>query len=376
MVRDLLQAFYPGDPMPDRPLDTIWEHLLDQVRQQETRYHALAASAVRDREEVKALRAVSPDADGLRLPDDAAERVALWLFRVKIEKLNNPYRAQKTWSEVLDEADRDSWRRWARKLLADLGPVSVAWPADAHAQIAQCLEDYWTGLRDGERTVYDETAAGQAHEVLALVRSWLSVPAVDPAPADGPRERATSLDQAGGVVFDVLLDVVSDPERRQAVANRIVHDLAAAGRIAFVRPHHVDADNPWPPAPSTTETAPGPADGQQCRAIEGGMGVDCHLSAGHDGWHAARHETGGDVGYPFAIQWPRNEHDRCAPAASQDTPGRDLIDASNVVNLHGATRCTGCNSVDQWWCSCPDGYTPPAASQDTAETADTNGEQA
>ena len=31
-VRDLLQAVYPGDPMPDRPLDTIWEHLLEQVR--------------------------------------------------------------------------------------------------------------------------------------------------------------------------------------------------------------------------------------------------------------------------------------------------------------------------------------------------------
>jgi hypothetical protein len=31
-VRDLLQAVYPGDPMPDRPLDTIWNHLLEQVR--------------------------------------------------------------------------------------------------------------------------------------------------------------------------------------------------------------------------------------------------------------------------------------------------------------------------------------------------------
>lgn len=30
-VRDLLQAVYPGDPMPDRPLDTVWKHLLEQV---------------------------------------------------------------------------------------------------------------------------------------------------------------------------------------------------------------------------------------------------------------------------------------------------------------------------------------------------------
>lgn len=31
MVRDLLQAVYPGDPMPDRPLDTVWNHLLEQA---------------------------------------------------------------------------------------------------------------------------------------------------------------------------------------------------------------------------------------------------------------------------------------------------------------------------------------------------------
>lgn len=31
MVRDLLQAVYPGDPMPDRPLDTVWNHLMEQA---------------------------------------------------------------------------------------------------------------------------------------------------------------------------------------------------------------------------------------------------------------------------------------------------------------------------------------------------------
>lgn len=31
-VRDLLEAVYPGDPMPDRPLDTVWNHLLERVR--------------------------------------------------------------------------------------------------------------------------------------------------------------------------------------------------------------------------------------------------------------------------------------------------------------------------------------------------------
>ena len=31
-VRDLLEAVYPGDPMPDRSLDTVWTHLLEKVR--------------------------------------------------------------------------------------------------------------------------------------------------------------------------------------------------------------------------------------------------------------------------------------------------------------------------------------------------------
>lgn len=31
-VRELYEAFYPGDSWPDRPLDTIWEHLLEQVK--------------------------------------------------------------------------------------------------------------------------------------------------------------------------------------------------------------------------------------------------------------------------------------------------------------------------------------------------------
>lgn len=31
-VSDLYSAVYPGDSWPDRPLDTIWEHLLEQVR--------------------------------------------------------------------------------------------------------------------------------------------------------------------------------------------------------------------------------------------------------------------------------------------------------------------------------------------------------
>jgi hypothetical protein len=51
MVRDLLAAVYPGDPMPDRPLDTVWEHLLEQVRKTRVRLdqvnEAIATGALR-----------------------------------------------------------------------------------------------------------------------------------------------------------------------------------------------------------------------------------------------------------------------------------------------------------------------------------------
>lgn len=57
-------------------------------------------------------------------------------------------------------------------------------------------------------------------------------------------------------------------------------------------------------------------------------------------------------------------------APAQPTDARHgLIDATHVVDLHRSTRCTGCNAADQWWCSCPEGYTPsanPAAREDTA----------
>ncbi|MDF3046724.1 MAG: hypothetical protein K0R30_2952 [Ornithinibacter sp.] len=54
-VRGLLSALNLA--MPDRPLDAVWTTLLEIVQQQETRRLSLAASAMRDREEVKAARA-------------------------------------------------------------------------------------------------------------------------------------------------------------------------------------------------------------------------------------------------------------------------------------------------------------------------------
>lgn len=46
-VRDLYGAIYGNDSWPDRPLDTIWEHLLEQVRKGPTGFAVEIARAVK-----------------------------------------------------------------------------------------------------------------------------------------------------------------------------------------------------------------------------------------------------------------------------------------------------------------------------------------
>lgn len=80
MVRDLLTALHLG-PMPDRPVDTVWTTLLKIASEQEDNRHATAMAGVRDRLEVKQLRAELARSAGARtIPDDAAALVSQWLL--------------------------------------------------------------------------------------------------------------------------------------------------------------------------------------------------------------------------------------------------------------------------------------------------------
>jgi hypothetical protein len=69
----------------------------------------------------------------------------------------------------------------------------------------------------------------------------------------------------------------------------------------------------------------------ECSATEGATGVDCELAPGHDSWHGGSHTPRTDatksVGYPFAIQWSRNEYDgpRVAPQASSTPTPVDSV---------------------------------------------------
>lgn len=84
-------------------------------------------------------------------------------------------------------AERDAYfANWERARAALASRSTPALPDGAEEQIAQCLADYWIDLRGG-RVPFEETDAGQAREVVALVRSWLPSPATDPEPATPDR---------------------------------------------------------------------------------------------------------------------------------------------------------------------------------------------
>lgn len=55
LARELYQAVYPGDAWPDRPADTMWTHLLEQVRTQAAQQLALRAAALKAADRAEAV---------------------------------------------------------------------------------------------------------------------------------------------------------------------------------------------------------------------------------------------------------------------------------------------------------------------------------
>lgn len=80
----------------------------------------------------QSLRTTQPEAEPLSVVD----RVALQLFRIKIYGTNSDDHAtsgtRRQWDRVLDEDDREAWRRAARQILADIATGDDgdlrAWP--------------------------------------------------------------------------------------------------------------------------------------------------------------------------------------------------------------------------------------------------------
>lgn len=111
----------------------------DEAQRQEAAWRASAQESDKGltlyAREVRRLRA---ELAGARtIPDDAAERAALRMFRVHVYGTLTSERhdasARNQWVKVLDEDDRETWRKLARELLADLGATPTTDPAPAAA---------------------------------------------------------------------------------------------------------------------------------------------------------------------------------------------------------------------------------------------------
>lgn len=169
MVRDLLDALKLG-PMPDRPLDTVWTTLLKIVSEQEDNRHATAMAGVRDRLEVKQLRAEVARVSGARpSPDDAAavERfdavfdVAIRLFRELSTGEHGYPGAPARRTRWIAESRIDTYhqvlsaaREWrTRRELADLGATPTTGPAPAAADLVREFhEAFGLPINDTTRT--------------------------------------------------------------------------------------------------------------------------------------------------------------------------------------------------------------------------------
>jgi hypothetical protein len=204
-----------------------------------------------------------------------------------------------------------------RDLRAELARVSGAHtiPDDARAQLWSYLSGWLSAALDRPFGSMNDLAEQLADSLLSdVLPEWLPAPATDPAPAtpDGPSAEW----RAGWAAACRALDRFA-AERMDAADDLDDMPVADAYGAVTVRAQH------WMHNPERAPVAPQvPAEPteRQCGATEGGMGVNCHLPTGHAGWHNARHETGGDVGYPFTIQWPRNQYDHCAPPAGPAVP--------------------------------------------------------
>lgn len=77
LARELYTAFYPGTAWPDRPADTVWNHLLNQIRAQDVRQRGLRTEVERLRKALEELDQVARvrAALGELGPTDAANTV-------------------------------------------------------------------------------------------------------------------------------------------------------------------------------------------------------------------------------------------------------------------------------------------------------------
>jgi hypothetical protein len=255
------------------------------------------------------------------IPDDAAERLTYALVRMSPGLFRDtpvaPANAllSALWKHVwrdLADHERAEWQAYGRTVLAGLGATPTTGPTPAAADVQ------WGVQRaDGVLDQLDDEADARGH------LNWF------------------------------------DPGAAHVVSRTVVY-------------------GPWTPTPAVPQAPAEPTETPDapCGATEGGMGVDCHLPAGHPGWHSASHTPRTDgtesIGYPFHIQWPRFGWDRCAseravephsiptlaelraarreqtPAAREDTAPPDVVVHDITLKTrdgYTSATCTPCGIV-------------------------------
>lgn len=231
------------------------------------------------------------------IPDDAAERLARWLFRMNGRRQGEPLygdgaaspeRQEKRWTTWLEDEDRERLREMARHVLADLGATPTTDPAPAAA--------------DGEVPI----------DVVRRIKADALLEARDAARA------ARRLCWA--------------ENREQEV---IRHYGGMAGWLA-TRAKAIEAgeEPDWPDAAYVTPPAVPQAPAQPTEAFRHHDLVFNPVTR-----VSARDTATGHSGALLNVE-------DFGPAAREDTAPPN------------PTRCAGCNAADEFWCSCPDGYTP------------------
>jgi hypothetical protein len=262
----------------------------DSEGQAVTRQAVLRADLGKAQRQVSRLTLAAIDTCG-GTPDEVAEQVAAAEVVIRQARDVRDSMAAESWTDMRRERDE------ARAVVASHPAI----PDDVAEQIATVLSQ-WVEIEGPHEP--------EVQALTALFRSWLSAPTTGPAPAAADGEvRALLVHPAA---WDRLVDWLTSRGLTVGGAG----DLEGIPTYFMGISDELAAAAPQAPAePTETPDAP-------CGATEGGMGVDCHLPAGHPGWHSASHTPRTDgtesIGYPFHIQWPRFGWDRCVPERAVD----------------------------------------------------------
>jgi hypothetical protein len=301
------------------------------------------------------VEAVMPEFDRLRSERDALARDAERMGN-DTENAVRAYKLERAKVERLT-AERDEWKQAAEAeadlLDAEVARSAPAIPQDAEAILLGAATDYETEMNaesGGEHNIDQAYFAGLVQFQALMLRGALPAPAADPQASSKIDQDLGDAAPGADLVVSVsqwLLDNCSDinGDRMHYHATRPM----ARKLLALIAAH--DAASPAPATGDAPCSCNGgwvedqnfqPEDYERNDPLQPGKGLIPCGFCNHGGWDAP---------------WPPEQSGQ-APAQPTATPDDG--------------RCSGCNSADEYWCSCPDGYSPAASAVTATPDDDCN----